>query len=580
MTPKDVEFVKTLDPIPDHWGGLGATRLHVDPRDYDIRILPGVAEALAAGVPAAADLTGFIRGEVLNQGATGACVAFSTAHLCAMDTVIEGQAWPNINAPLMYSRAGGTGSNGVDSRLVLNQTVDDGAPLMAGGAVHPIKSYAFVPQQAGIFTDTIKAAVAAGYPCTLALLLPADFGWRSGNAARTAGYHQVMICGYTADGYWIILNSWGPGWPGGGGSPHPGVGSILMSYCEMDGLQNRYCYVYTVAAVDVNPPPPPPQVTVTGYNPNPALSGARFSIAGSNFDRGSPVITWQGFTLPVLGVNPDTLATQAPAITATQSGPVHVQSGPTGADGPPLTVQADLGPPPVKVSNVVGKASGDNVGQLQTNTPYTMANPPGVVVNFSQVTQDGGPPPPNQLSVTGYSPNPVKAGASFTIQGQGFTGGNLTVSWQGAVLTATRLSDAQIQAVAPSVAAPASGAVTVQVEGAFGTGPPLTVQPADVQPPPVGDIKVMVSAKPSQFRNTVSVICYTADKDGQSLPCSVSGTVTGSKGTTQLWGQTTHGTSGPAIWSIARPAEWGEPCQIVVTAAGSGGTSGTGTATG
>jgi hypothetical protein len=577
VTPQDVDFLKTLEPVPDHWGGLGATRLHADPRDFDIRTLPGVAEALAAGVPASADLTGFIRGEILNQGATGACVAYSTAHLCAMDTVIEGQSWPNINAALMYSRAGGTGSNGVDSRLVLNQAVDDGAPLMAGGAVHPIKSYAFVPQQAGIFTDTIKAAIAAGYPVTLALLLPADFGWRSGNAARTSGYHQIVIVGYTADGYWIILNSWGASWPGGS-SPHAGVGSVLMAYVEADRNQNNYSYAYTVAAVDVNPPPPPPQVTVTGYNPNPALSGARVSIAGSNFDRGAPVITWQGFTLPVLGVNPDTIATQAPVVTATQSGPVHVQSGPTGADGPPLTVQADQTPPPVKVSNVVGKASGDNVGQLQTNTPYTLNNPPGVVVNFSQVTQDGGPLPPT-LSVTGYSPNPVKAGASFTIQGGGFTGGNLTVSWQGQSLIASRLSDAQIQATAPSVASTATGPVTVRVEGATADGPPLTVQAGDA-PPPVGDIKVMVSTKPSQFRNTCTIFAYTADKNGASLPCSVSGTITGSQGTTQLMPQTTHGTQAPATWNVPRPAPWGSPCQIVITASGAGGTSGTGTATG
>ena len=187
MDLPQLEFLKTLEPPPVGWGGTGATPLNPDPRDFDIRTLPGVAQALAAGVPASVDLTGFLRGEILNQGSSGACVAFSTAHLCAMDTVIEGQSWPIINAPLMYSRAGGTGSNGVDTRLVLNQTVDDGAPLTAGGAIHPIKSYAFVPQQAGVFTETIKAALAAGYPCVLALLLPADFGWRSGNAAVTSG---------------------------------------------------------------------------------------------------------------------------------------------------------------------------------------------------------------------------------------------------------------------------------------------------------------------------------------------------------------------------------------------------------
>ncbi len=48
MTTKQVEFLKTLDPAPLHWGGMGSLPLHPDPRDYDIRSLPGVAEAAAA----------------------------------------------------------------------------------------------------------------------------------------------------------------------------------------------------------------------------------------------------------------------------------------------------------------------------------------------------------------------------------------------------------------------------------------------------------------------------------------------------------------------------------------------------
>ena len=77
-------------------------------------------------------------------------------------------------------------------------------------------------------------------------------------------------------------------------------------------------------------------------------------------------------------------------------------------------------------------------------------------------------------------------------------------------------------------------------------------------------MRVLLGVKPSQFRNTVSVVAYTTDEQGESFPASVNGTVTGSLGTVPLQGMTTHGTVSPAIWTVARPSPWGEPVTVRV----------------
>jgi len=171
-------------------------------------------------------------------------------------------------------------------------------------------------------------------------------------------------------------------------------------------------------------------------------------------------------------------------------------------------------PPPVHTrATITGTATGQ-VDSLAKGSVYTLAS--GVNVTLSQIDFDLAPPPPpppGQLSVTGYSPNPVKAGQSFLINGQGFSGGNLTVSWQGQSLVAQRSSDAQIQATAPSVASTASGAVTVRVEGQTADGPPLTVTAGDVNP---GQLKVTVLAR-RYSRGLVGVWAYVQEPGSAEL---------------------------------------------------------------
>jgi hypothetical protein len=273
---REIGFLKTLALPQPSWGGRGCLKIIPYPGDFDIRSIPKVAARIKAGIPDSADLTHLIQGPIYNQGGEGACVAFSTAGLCSMDDVTETGKWQTMDAEQMYHSAGGTGQNGVDSRLVLQQATDNGVPILGGGgSAKLLKSYAFVPQQPGVFRDAIKAAIAAGLPVTLALLLPSDWGWQSGHGSRTSGYHQVCGVGYTADGYLICLNSWGAQWC------HNGVGSVLFDYLEADTLQNQYCYSYTVTTLDIpNPTPVPIPTPIPVPVPTPVTAAIKADAGG------------------------------------------------------------------------------------------------------------------------------------------------------------------------------------------------------------------------------------------------------------------------------------------------------------
>src|SRR5437762_1114201 len=119
MTPDQIAYLRTLgDPDP-RWGGTGALPLSPDPRDFDIRLIPQVADVLAAGVPDSVDFSRFVTGPIYNQGSEPSCVAFSTCGLCSVDEVEEGLPWDIFNGHILYLEAGGDGVHGVDTRRVL-----------------------------------------------------------------------------------------------------------------------------------------------------------------------------------------------------------------------------------------------------------------------------------------------------------------------------------------------------------------------------------------------------------------------------------------------------------------------------
>jgi hypothetical protein len=504
MTPEQIEYLKTLAPVPPHFQGMGALELHPDPRDWPVTHHPGIA-ALLPDLPQTASLMQYVTGDPYNQGPTGACVAASTCGACSIDTQHGSSRWDVFHWLQLYHEAGGHGSDGVDSRLVLKICAEQGTPLATTGRETVIKSYLWVTQQPGQFRQEVKACIAAGFPPVVALLLPSDWGWKSGqpNAAVTQGYHQVCGVEYD-DEYLVILNSWGT-WPGGG-SPKNGVGSVRWDYLEKDSLQHNYVFAFTTTS-DAPPPPPPP--------------------------------------------------------------------------------------PPVNTAIVAGTATGAGVSTLARGQVYTIGTGISLQLTDVKLDQNPPPPPPPGLSVTGYSPNPIQAGASFLIQGQGFQGGNLSVLWQERLLSANRLSDAQIQATAPSVTSTASGPVTVRVEGAAADGPALTVS-ADEGPPP-GDLKVTVTAR-RYSRGLVGIWAYVQAPgsgaldivmppiDDIILPPTVlnpevggyvAATVQGTVGMMALAARQTTTTGLPAVWQLASvPAM----ATITVTAVDDQGRRGQGTA--
>jgi hypothetical protein len=254
--------------------------------------------------------------------------------------------------------------------------------------------------------------------------------------------------------------------------------------------------------------------------------------------------------------------------------------------GPALTVQVDAGPGPgpgpgPAKATVYGEATGAGAASLKENQEYAIVGVADCRVNFSQIVSGGGPAP-GQLTVVGYQPAAVKEGQSFVILGSGFSRpGSLSAVWGTMPLAITPVNDTQIAATAPAGAS-GSFPVSVTLAGQVATGPALTVTSQGGGGGGGGgdeSIRVLVTAKPRAYGNTLAVQAYTSDLSGGSLPASVNGRVTGPGGAVDLWGQTTHGTQSPATWQISRPAPWGTPCDVVVHAF-TGGQAGTGRAQG
>ena len=341
----DDRIPSRLVPAPD-WGfGTGALPLLPDARDYPMERLPSVADMLQVGFPASYDLSGLVE-QVYNQGALPSCVAHSTCGMKSLEDKIDRKVWNVYDAVALYQENGGNGSNGVDTRGVLQDAQANGVPLLSGGGRNRIGSYAFAPQIEGQFEATLKAAVAANEPCVLAVLLPTQFGWDFGGAI-TQAYHQMCLCGYD-DTWAIFLNSWGPSFG------QNGFCRLPWSYITQNNFQQLYAYAYTaIDALGPPPPPPPPpppvSITVTGYGGTAVTASvnanASFSILGSGFDQaGNLEVSWGGQSLPVTQRTQNILVTTAPATPGVA--PVSVGLGGQIVIGPMLPILPVVGPPP------------------------------------------------------------------------------------------------------------------------------------------------------------------------------------------------------------------------------------------
>jgi Papain family cysteine protease len=226
--------------------GLGAVPLNPDSKLLDLRSLPVIKKALAAGIPKSTDLSQYVKG-VYNQGAENSCVVYSLAAVQSVSKEEMLGDWLTFDAEECYKACGGYGPNGVPAPDVLNWEERTGFRDIASNRRYQITSYAHADlSNSGI--EALKASIASRHPCVLALLLPSDFGNQFGGSGDCAsdtvtnGYHQVCVVGYTADRV-TILNSWGSGWG------RNGIGTIRWEFLQNPD-QQYFAYAYTVSETD------------------------------------------------------------------------------------------------------------------------------------------------------------------------------------------------------------------------------------------------------------------------------------------------------------------------------------------
>jgi hypothetical protein len=408
--------------------GTGATVLTPDTRDYPIQLLPGFDPDALSPI----DLTEDFR-QRYDQGSEPSCVAFSTCGLTSAFDWLVDHGWDVLDGHRAYRELGGNGSSGIDTRVMLEYARSQGIPLLSGAGSLKIGSYVFANREPGQFRQEIVAALNAGHFCTIATLLPSNFGWDSSGSPNAAFYHQVVAAGATGigDNDWMIfVNSWGPNWGRGG------LGRLTWGYLEQNNLQGGYVYAYAVSPIVLIPPPPPPPVkpiylvtghyrsaqgetpppfgslttlngaatpgsfeiinwqkegeppppppntlTVTGYQPAQPKKSSSFDILGSGFSAGSQVVIEGVASVSATVASPTLILAVAPAV----PGPymLRVKSGDKSALGPPLVVLDDVQPPP---------------GDVKVDLSGTQRLPGGVAIR-AVATIDGAPVATNMVCI-------------------------------------------------------------------------------------------------------------------------------------------------------------------------------------
>jgi hypothetical protein len=214
--------------------GLGCRPDRIDSRDRSFIELPlGVTRA-----PVAHDLSEFL-GEVLDQGATNACVGFSWAQALRMQMAADGWGAPFLPSPhaiYFWSRAF-TGLEKTDGGSFLR----DGARALQqfgfptekawpsevrtvnrAPGIAAFRSAADTRRLAGYYriargdTASMRLAIAAGRPVVFGLQLGQSF--LEGNeetidrdSGRQLGGHAMIVVGYSTTRFRVV-SSWGRFW--------------------------------------------------------------------------------------------------------------------------------------------------------------------------------------------------------------------------------------------------------------------------------------------------------------------------------------------------------------------------------
>ena len=210
-------------PDPPRAFASGALPIVPDSRLSSFRAASSVMTVLAGGGPPLRfSLEQFV-GAPYDQYAGSAsrvsfkCVAYSTAAMVSIFCNERYGSWLGFDAEECYARCGGTSTSGIQLSDALNFAINPGFRDAATGHRYPLSSAHVIAPVDNDGEAQVKAAIAAGNPCVLNLLLPQDFFQQepgSGNCSSTTitnAYHQVCVYAYD-DVRFYFLNSEGIGW--------------------------------------------------------------------------------------------------------------------------------------------------------------------------------------------------------------------------------------------------------------------------------------------------------------------------------------------------------------------------------
>lgn len=323
---------------------LGLKPQAEDPRQWPLQNDAAVGAVLEAGYPETFDLLQWRPSPTRNQLSVPACVSFTADHGQGLHQMQE-EGRQRVFDALAVHRETGDWNQGRWPDQILKYVRDLGMPEASTGQRFRIEAWAFAPRGPQ-WEATVKAAIAAGKPVHLCMLLPSNFSWES-SGAITQGYHSVLALGYRRDAL-LVLNSWGGSWG------RDGLGWVPLEFLLQSNGQNGYLLANAVTDQRTNPNPDPGprpdnQPAITMLDPARVKGGQTFFVVGKNLaSGGNAFLQWQGRNLPIITRIDTRVTSTAPKVTQTTSGPVRLQIEGLPLDSPmPLTVEVDGDPAPV-----------------------------------------------------------------------------------------------------------------------------------------------------------------------------------------------------------------------------------------
>lgn len=214
---------------------LGARPSKRDARDFPVHRFMAVArEALPASFEATP------QAPIYDQDIYGMCVAFTLAEVKEIEETKESGKPLRMSPAFIYGNRGPIDyqGEGMEPREALKVLQSDGAcpwdmypiwgdyPKCKAGITQAMrdaaKPYIIKAYARAVTVDELKAAIYHTGPCLVAIPVHESFyqtgpdGVVPAASGKLLGYHAMMVYGWTADGYWLVQNSWGAAWGKGG----------------------------------------------------------------------------------------------------------------------------------------------------------------------------------------------------------------------------------------------------------------------------------------------------------------------------------------------------------------------------